>query len=1117
MNRTGKVSNLKPKRSGYQHLLKQQAKKKGLVATGLAPSQRVKQSQAATVQSRDAGGGCCCNPVLITEAEINQPGGYVIGEPGLYKLVEDATYTPSGGIFGGGFLTGAINIFSDDVTLDLCDHTLKQVDASVSDVYGVQIGDGYNVLFAEEELASFSGQGVDAAEPYLGATVPVTIKGGEQVKVEFEKDSVWYGGVDACYFYLKNLTATNPATGPVAFPLASASAGTLPDNGSFEVEGLRFKVVSNSPAVPWSVEDLTASPPPEKLASDPAGTRVLRCGMEETYQGDGPGGSVTALDNNVTGIIISAVDGNPDREYTFDLEVRYSTETNYDFVRVVKNLLECRSFENITIQNGTIRDFSACGIFAYNGTFDFGCVPRQLYRDLHFSELSILRTGQAERDNFYYDGLAINLLGYPTDFFDTPRLATEADAAFKNVTIDHCNIDETNTNSIDFGSSAVFVEICDNLRISNTNANNTRNVGDGFVFTFGFDIIALNLQMWNCQANGSILTQGTSQVGGILLYRSQNAHIWECQFNDAFGENSNIVNNNISVNSNLLIERSQFNNYRGGQGAQEIWGLHGSDDPGESGQYSGYKLVDCQMNGHRVDDGNVPGGLKIIGGFFMLDVSNIEFVSCEAKDISSNNNVLHDVFGFVCVTSAGDTASPEVAAVNNIIFKNVTVSDIFGNSDVYGILTGTANDPHNNDTLNTKYDAYNVVIDNATVTRVHTTSATQKACGIHYGIFVFEDILTPIPYRLNNVTVKNSTVMDVRSAPGSLLSAGILIESANRPVLQNNTVNDCDRGILLTGSDDIKPNAFQVALTLEDATAPEPNPIVLSESPLYVVSTDKPGVGPFAAALADYSPPFVSASAVGLLANPNNGCSAVTNDLTGNIGIVFRGSCNFTNKTTNVEAAGAVGTIIVNDQPTPIFAPGGTPVVGAFPTVMISQADGNSLITALQNDPNIVVTIDVAPPQSFNNTTQGNVATVTNVGEKSFIFSEDNLTTLGWQSGDAVVYNPELGVPIPGLVPGQTYYAIVYRDGFSTRGLIQSNSVANCSVSGFQDDQTPCTSSAWVSNTGFCNGPEGKKSYDIKWGCRPPVARGNLSCYPRPRYHTENVAISCGQCDCKKQ
>ena len=51
------------------------------------------------------------------------------------------------------------------------------------------------------------------------------------------------------------------------------------------------------------------------------------------------------------------------------------------------------------------------------------------------------------------------------------------------------------------------------------------------------------------------------------------------------------------------------------------------------------------------------------------------------------------------------------------------------------------------------------------------------------------------------------------------------------------------------------------------------------------------------------------------LSDPLNGCEALTNDLTGKIAVVDRGSCNFVDKARSAQAAGAIAVIICNNQP----------------------------------------------------------------------------------------------------------------------------------------------------------------------------------------------------------
>lgn len=85
-------------------------------------------------------------------------------------------------------------------------------------------------------------------------------------------------------------------------------------------------------------------------------------------------------------------------------------------------------------------------------------------------------------------------------------------------------------------------------------------------------------------------------------------------------------------------------------------------------------------------------------------------------------------------------------------------------------------------------------------------------------------------------------------------------------------------------------------------------------------------------------------------------CGTLTNDLTGKIALVYRGSCEFGTKALNAQNAGAIAVIIVN--------PGGAPIgMGAgadgnsvtIPVTMISAADGAIIQQALDNGEDVVM------------------------------------------------------------------------------------------------------------------------------------------------------------------
>src|SRR5690606_27891967 len=77
----------------------------------------------------------------------------------------------------------------------------------------------------------------------------------------------------------------------------------------------------------------------------------------------------------------------------------------------------------------------------------------------------------------------------------------------------------------------------------------------------------------------------------------------------------------------------------------------------------------------------------------------------------------------------------------------------------------------------------------------------------------------------------------------------------------------------------------------------------------------------------------------------DDGCEAITNvgAVTGNIALVDRGTCNFTVKVANAEAAGAIGVLVANNAATGFAPMGGTDSGVGIPSLGLTQALGASI------------------------------------------------------------------------------------------------------------------------------------------------------------------------------
>lgn len=94
-------------------------------------------------------------------------------------------------------------------------------------------------------------------------------------------------------------------------------------------------------------------------------------------------------------------------------------------------------------------------------------------------------------------------------------------------------------------------------------------------------------------------------------------------------------------------------------------------------------------------------------------------------------------------------------------------------------------------------------------------------------------------------------------------------------------------------------------------------------------------------------------------AAPTEACDPIINgaELIGKIAVIRRGNCNFTDKVQNAQDNGAVGVIIVNNVASPEVIMGGETTTVNIPAISISQALGESIITAIEDGETINTTL----------------------------------------------------------------------------------------------------------------------------------------------------------------
>ena len=143
----------------------------------------------------------------------------------------------------------------------------------------------------------------------------------------------------------------------------------------------------------------------------------------------------------------------------------------------------------------------------------------------------------------------------------------------------------------------------------------------------------------------------------------------------------------------------------------------------------------------------------------------------------------------------------------------------------------------------------------------------------------------------------------------------------------------------LNGAGTDNPGGFRAPMNCSIYNGGSPAPSLTVLNPLDVAGT-------YSVSGAAFNPTPASATGDVELAIPNDGCTAITNEVSGKIALIDRGSCDFVLKVANAEASGALGVIVANNVTGGTVIMGGTDPSITIPSVMISLGDRNALTGA---------------------------------------------------------------------------------------------------------------------------------------------------------------------------
>ncbi len=154
-----------------------------------------------------------------------------------------------------------------------------------------------------------------------------------------------------------------------------------------------------------------------------------------------------------------------------------------------------------------------------------------------------------------------------------------------------------------------------------------------------------------------------------------------------------------------------------------------------------------------------------------------------------------------------------------------------------------------------------------------------------------------------------------------------------------------------------------------------------NEGDYFTVNSPSSIAGVYFSAVSSFGPQTTPVPVTGQLVemndestNPTFGCITPSISLANKIVLIDRGSCNFVDKVSNAELAGAIGVVVVNNQAGDPFSMSGNNSVINIPSLMISRDDGDIIRAALSGNVNVTINFDTPADYFDSNFDNGVIA-----------------------------------------------------------------------------------------------------------------------------------------------